>query len=356
VKVLELPADVSPREQGRVHGEAFAPMIAELADIRLGLVHELGGFESEAQILEIARQHLPVLAKFDAALSEELLGIAEGSGVDAARIVVLNHYTDLRDIDPKVEETPAEDDCSAVFARTPGGQILGQTWDMHGSAEPFVMMLHVPARGDEPEAWTFSITGCLGMTGMNAHGLGITINNLKSLDARVGIIWPALVRRVLKEASAEVARDLILVSPLGSGHHYLVADGEAAYGIETSGHREKVVYDGSAPSFVHTNHCIDPQMAAVHAVASESTTHIRYDRLSASIAAQTIASREDLWHRLGDHGGYPKSICTHVFSPAAPHKMRTCGGVVMDMNAKNLWAAPGCLNRARPEVFAFGAR
>jgi isopenicillin-N N-acyltransferase-like protein len=224
---------------------------------------------------------------------------------------------------------------------------------MHGSAHPFVMMLHVPEREGAPAAWLFSITGCLGMTGLSATGVGLTINNLKSLDAKVGIVWPALVRRALREATAERARDVILESPLGSGHHYLVADATRAFGIETSGTREKVVYDGSAPCYVHTNHCLDAEMAEVHTVGTDSTTHLRFDLLTKSASERPIESRADLWSRLGAHDGYPKSVCTHMATPDAPHKMRTCGGVAMDLAKKDLWAAPGCLHHARPHVFGF---
>ncbi len=353
MKVFELPDGASPRDWGRAHGEAFAPMIAEIAEIRLGLVKTLGAFTTEAQILAVAAEHLPVLAEESPDLSEELLGIAEGSGVEPARIVVLNHYTDLRDIVPAAPDAPAEEDCSAVFARSAGGPLLGQTWDMHGSAEPYVMMLRVPARAEVPAAWVFTITGCLGMTGMNAEGLAITINNLKSLDAKVGIVWPALVRRVLAERTAEEGRDVILKSPLGSGHHYLVAKGDTAYGIETSGHKEKVVYEGGASSYVHTNHCLDPEMAAVHRSTPESTTHIRYDWLTSSIAERAIESRRDMWQRLGSHDGYPRSVCAHLATPEAPHAVKTCGALVMDLSAKDLWAAAGCLDHARPEVFDF---
>jgi isopenicillin-N N-acyltransferase-like protein len=353
MKVFDAPSEVTPRALGRAHGEAFREMIAEIAEIRLGLVRTLGRFATEAEILASAAAHLPVLEAFDADLHEELLGIAEGSNVDPARIIVLNHYTDLRDIVPSAAGAPVEEDCSAVFARTSSGSLLGQTWDMHGSAVPYVMMLHVPPHGDVPEAFAFSITGCLGMTGLNAHGVGITINNLKSLDARVGVIWPALVRGVLKQSSAEAGRDMILTSQLGSGHHYLVASADAAFGIETSGRREKVVYDGGSPCFVHTNHCLDAEIAEVTVVGDESTTHLRYAHLTNNIDSRPIESRRDLWQRLGSHEGYPKSVCAHLSGPKAPHAMRTCGGLVMDLERVDLWTTSGCMNRARPEVFSF---
>jgi hypothetical protein len=96
------------------------------------------------------------------ALYEELLGIAEGAIVSPEEIVVANHYTDLRDLDPdpanwRLAPTQDADDgasarsrelggdgCSMFFARTPTGRILAQTWDMHATAIPYVMVLGVP--------------------------------------------------------------------------------------------------------------------------------------------------------------------------------------------------------------------
>lgn len=363
MRFLELEGQ-DPRAWGRAHGEAFAPMIRDIAEIRLGLCVEIGAFERPEQVLATAERHLPVLERYCPELYEELLGIAEGSSVDPARIIVLNHYTDLRDLHPDEARLAddAEDDCSAVFARTPasdeapdGGALLGQTWDMHGSAEPYVITLQVPRRGSLPPACLFTITGCLGMTGMNAAGVGITINNLKSLDARVGVVWPALVRRALFERSAEAARDLVMKSPLGSGHHYLVASESAAFGIETSGTRRTLVYDGSATSFVHTNHCLDERVGEVTTVAATSTTQRRYDALTQSIERAPVSDRADLWSRLGSHDGYPQSVCTHLANPTRPHAMRTCGGLVMDLRDRSLWVTQGCMHRARPHALSFGS-
>jgi len=361
VRFLELEGR-DPRAWGHAHGETFAPMIRDIAEIRLALCVEIGSFAHSEQVLETAERHLPVLERYCPELYEEMLGIAEGSSVDVARIVVLNHYTDLRDLHPDEARLAedAEDDCSAVFTRTPptgaaseGGALLGQTWDMHGSAEPYVVTLRIPERDDVPAAWLFTITGCTGMTGMNAAGVGITINNLKSQDARVGVVWPALVRRALFERSAEAARDVVMKSPLGSGHHYLVASESAAFGIETSGTRRTIVYDGKATSFVHTNHCLDADVGEVTTVAATSTTQRRFDALTHSIAQTPITARDDLWRRLGCHDGFPQSVCTHLANPTRPHAMRTCGGLVMDLRNRSLWVSQGCMHRARPHVLSF---
>jgi isopenicillin-N N-acyltransferase-like protein len=354
MKVFEYEANRSARERGRAHGEAFRGMIAEVAAIRMELCLRVGGFDSDAQVRAIAKDHLPILDRFDRELGEELAGIAEGAAISIEDAVVLNHYTDLRDLGPKTGK--AEEECSAVYARD-GSTLLGQTWDMHGSAEGYVMMLRVPERGDRPAAWLLSITGCLGMTGLNSRGIGITINNLKSLDARPGIVWPALVRRTLDANTVEDARDTVLEAPLGSGHHYLVASAHAAYGIETSGTERKIVFtdehQSSASVFVHTNHCLDPVVAEKSTTVGSKTTVERYDVLSHGIDERPIFDRVDLWARLGSHETYPRAVCTHMATAATPHESKTCGGLAMDLRARDVWAASGCLHHARAHVFAF---
>ncbi|HEY8428707.1 MAG TPA: C45 family peptidase [Sandaracinaceae bacterium] len=355
MEIVRLPAGASARERGRAHGESARRAIREIASIRLELAVAQGKLASEAQVLEVARAHLPVLAAFDTALSEELLGIAEGADLDPARVVVLNHYTDLKDLGPDALASLAHDeDCSAVAARTPAGVVLGQTWDMHGSAAPFVTMLHVPEHEGRPTAWLLSITGCLGMAGMNAAGVGVTINNLKSNDARVGVVWPALVRRMLAERDVEAAKEVLMRAPMSSGHHYLIASAERAYGVETSGALKSVVFETrweQPLAYVHTNHCLGAEVAAVSSISPVSTTRERYDWLTRSLEAEPLADAMDLWARLGSHDGHPRSVCTHLASEAEPHAMQTCAGILMDLSAKRVWAAPGCIHGVTPEPF-----
>lgn len=365
MRMLELPRDASPRDWGRIHGERFRGEIRSLAEIRMYLTLRLGRFPDADAVLRVASAHLPVLERYDRALSEELHGIAEGAGVSPAEIVVLNHYTDLRDIDASSGAAPegagagsdGDGGCSILWARTPDGPILAQTWDMHATAIPYVMMLHVPGTGEQPEAWLFTLAGCLGMTGLNRHGLGMAINNLHSTDARVGIVWPALVRRVLRERTAARARDVVLASPVGSGHHYLIADAASAHGIETSGDLREVMFEDtggtSAAGYVHTNHCLNPAVAARSRVPAASTTHDRYDWLAASVAERPLADVRDAWARLGSHDGYPRSVCTNMATPENPHGAATCGAIAMELGPRRVWAQGGFIHHVAPEHFAF---
>jgi isopenicillin-N N-acyltransferase-like protein len=362
---------------GRVHGRAFPKEIAEIAAIRLELAVAQGRFRDEDPALRVAAKHLPLLRAFDEDLYEELLGIAEGAGIEAAKVVVLNHYTDLKDLDPEgAGEGPGEgvdgedegDHCSAIWVRAGSEPLLAQTWDMHGSAMPYVLLLEVPSRRGRPAQKLLSITGCVGMAGINAAGLSVTINNLKSRDGRVGVLWPALVRRMLREPSVRGATHLLFTAPMGSGHHYLLADREEAVAIETSGLLKEVVfrYRPGRPRrpgvreerlFFHTNHCVGEHVKEVSWVAPTSTTYERYAWLKQSFEASASGSLpespEALWARLGSHEGYPRSLCTHLATEASPHAMATCAGVLMRPRSSTLWASAGCLHEATPERFTF---
>ena len=360
MRVFELPAGVGPRAQGRAHGEEFAPLIREIGEIRVELCLVNGRFTRAEDVLAAATPHLPLLERWDEASFEELMGIAEGAGVSPELVVALNHYTDLRDLDPAsfgAKQSPSspedDDECSLVFAKTAEGNLLGETWDTHASVMPYVLMMRLPEAEDVPEAWLFSITGCLGMSGMNSRGIACGINNLKSTDARVGAVWSAIVRRALRQATAEDARDVILDAPLGSGHHYFVAGPNSGYGIETSGERKALVFDNSASSYVHTNHCFDAKVGECSLVKEGSTTLSRYATLKAGIEEHAIEDWADLWRRFGSHDGYPKSICTHLAGPSNPHGVATNGAVVMDCEARELWATTGCVHYARPMLFDF---
>jgi isopenicillin-N N-acyltransferase-like protein len=201
MRTLELPAGKSAREWGRIHGESFRGEVTALAAIRVYLCTKVGGFKTADQVIAAARAHLPVLERYHAGLYEELLGIAEGAAVSPEQIVVANHYTDLRDLDPDPASwTPAPtrdapdvsghagqgadslggDGCSVLWAETATGRILAQTWDMHATAIPYVMVLRVPESADGPAATLLTVTGCLGMAGMSAARVGVAINNLYS--------------------------------------------------------------------------------------------------------------------------------------------------------------------------------
>ncbi|MBT8491847.1 MAG: C45 family peptidase [Deltaproteobacteria bacterium] len=342
-RVFELPVGTG-RERGLAHGESFRGEIAALVALRTYLTRTVGDFESEQAVLDCARKHLPVLEAYDRELYDELLGIAEGANLAPEGILILNHYTDLRDLGRTHQA--AADGCSMAWATTPEGPVAGQTWDMHASAMPFVIMMRDPGGDDRPGSWLLSLTGCLGMAGVNDHRVSVMINNLTSIDAKVGVVWSALVRRALREQDAGAAYRCVEEAPVGSGHHYMVCDPQRALGVETSGTEKRQTLSAESGHYVHANHCLDPDIEARTVVVPNSTTYDRYDWLRSSIEARALSGVDDLWERLGSEDGFPRSVCTLVASAEEPHRPATCGALAVNLSTGVIRATAGLTHRA----------
>jgi isopenicillin-N N-acyltransferase like protein len=338
VPVLTL-TEAAGQARGEAHGTLLKSQIEAVYQIRLELMLEKTDLETEAQVLKLAHPHLAVLKDFDLELYDELLGIAKGSGLSPEQLIVVNHYTDLRDLGQRtLEDLPQQDPggCSVLFKTTPQGPVLGQTWDMHGSAQDYVIVIELP------DMILFSIAGCLGMTGLNRHGVGMTINNLNSLDATVGIVWPALVRGALRSLTADEARDTVMSARIGSGHHYVVADANAVYGIETSGTKKKIIQEGTDQIHLHTNHCLDEEMQQTARVPEGSTSMRRMAGLEGWMAQGGPDDALSFYHGLS---------CVEMPRKMGTHDSATCGALVMDLSRGQALACVGIPSAQAPVMF-----
>lgn len=99
IKIIELKG--SPKALGHQHGEYLRNAIKEIAEIRLERMCATSHFTKVKDVFELAQKHLAPLKNYDEGLFLELEGIAEASGLSLEKLVVLNHFTDMRDIDPR---------------------------------------------------------------------------------------------------------------------------------------------------------------------------------------------------------------------------------------------------------------
>ncbi len=334
---------------GAAHGDAWGEEACALFGIRFQLTRDRSAIDDLDRIRSLAQAHVGALRDFHPGLYEELRSLSDVAGLNLWQSIILNHYTDFRDI-------PDDGGCSALYVPLPFGPVIAQTWDMHGSAEPFVRLVRLEPP-DGPPVVTFTLTGCLGMTGLNAEGVAVCINNLTPDDARVGVAWPALVRRMLLERTADAALQVLMDAPLSSGHNYLIADESAVYNVETTGGQKRVTARRTGASaagegvIFHTNHYLDPDLVALQKpLHPATTTHERYDALC-RLLASAPESLEELKAVLGSHDGYPRSVCSHVGGDE-PSASKTCGGVICDLKGRRMLAQSGCLHGAEYRVVA----
>ncbi|MCP4080322.1 MAG: hypothetical protein GY743_08745 [Planctomycetaceae bacterium] len=324
--VIKYAAQHGHREWGRGHGEQFRDAIQELVEIRKNLMSEKNPDLSADVIQRLAERQFVVTVERYPALGEEFLGMVEGADVSVEDLVILNNYTDFRDI-PMPDEG-----CSVAYVSHGCNPVVGQTWDMHGSAKRYVCCLEVPCAGFDSPAVFFSLVGCLGMMGFHPDGRMVGVNNINTDKADAGLIWPALIRSLLMESSHQAMDQQLETAPVTSGHAYLLASPEAGEfwevlpGLAERIERLEAQQDGF---LFHTNHCLGNQAKLREStIGKNSTTYIRYDLLQKKIGE--VKSLEQMYSLMNDHENYPKSICSN-FQTDTQDPSVTCGGAVGEL-------------------------
>lgn len=308
----------SPRAMGLAHGEELRVPIHELAAIRHALVRRRMPQWSAEGIDALASRQVDALARHPS-LYDEFRGIADGSGLSLPALMVLNNYTDLRDFDS------SQEGCSTFSIRSASHDVCGQTWDMHASARPFV--LHLSRMGGD-RAEVLTLTGCPALAGVNAHNVGVFINNLNCTQTGNGLMWPGLVQRMLLEPSASRAVDMLREQLPCSGHNYLVCGDDTVINVETTGAQLDVTFQASHGATFHTNHYLGRLQA-----------HERVDRRSATSEPRLEALRHYFARHDASAGDIDRVACMLCStdgedSICVPYSgddaSLTCGGILYD--------------------------
>jgi isopenicillin-N N-acyltransferase-like protein len=346
IRVLEMKG--SYYDMGYLHGKTYADEIRMFAEERVELSGNgqwTGRKLAREEVLGIAEACLLEHEAYSPQLMEEFRGMADGSGVSLAELVVVSGFTDFVDtlyavarvVEPVVDVNPA-DNCTAFLipnGKAQGGQgYFGQTWDMHASATPFVIMLRVMP-DDAPSALVFTITGCVGMIGMNNAGISIGINNLLGGDGQIGVTWNFVIRKALMQTNIEDALACITEAKLAGAHNYLLMDKHGnGYNVEAmSSYQHITKLEGETIS--HTNHCvIDKTISLGRERVKESQIHSEKRLQTATELLQkdniTLADLQQLTR------DYP--VCTRADSPEA---IETCGAAIMQPATGKFWALWG---------------
>lgn len=321
---------MTPREFGQYHGETYREGIHELAVIRKGLMLERSPHLKNA-IDDLAREQWSVTKQQFPEESEELEGISSGANITIENLVILNNYTDFRDINLP------EEGCTTVGFNI-DEPVSGQTWDMHSTAKNYICSI------ERPGEWAlFSLVGCLGMMGANKNGLFAGVNNMNTKDAAPGVLWPAFIRRSVKLGNINELRQLVEETPFTGAHNYLISDGQTFEHWETSPTKKAIasqIKPNERTVIGHTNHCLTEELIGIEETLSQnSTSHERFKLLQDK--QKSLKTSDDLISLLKDHTGYPKSLCGH-FQSGAQDPSTTCGGGVFNHLKKSFYLWRGC--------------
>lgn len=349
IRVLEISG--TPYQLGYQHGEQYTQAIRELAEERLQLSLEsawVGRNVNREQVMALAAECLEAQQAYAPDLMQELAGMADATGLSREELLITNGFTDFVDAlynldDQRVTPEIAALECTSFMTHRSvtewGNNLIGQTWDMHATATPYVILL----RGyptDQPHFLTFTVTGCIGMIGMNEHGISVCINNLMGADGQPGVTWPFVIRKILQQTTIDDALACITGAPLAGGHNYMLADAEGnAYNVEamtTATHIEPLTNEALA----HANRCLVPATQAVERELTEDDivdSDVRLGRAVTLLTERPITP-ELMMRVTRDRSDGNFSICA---MPEPPFYSETCGAVIMCPATREFWGVWG---------------
>lgn len=345
LNVLKLTG--TPYDFGYQHGLAYRDAIHHFTEERVHLSSDpnwTGATLSRAEVLALGEACLEEHRRYAPELVEELQGMADATGLGLAELVIMNGFTDFVDVVYSAgQQNPAVthpiDDCTAFLvpasATAEGYGFFGQTWDMHATATPYVILIEGQPTHGIPFL-SFSTTGCVGMIGMNKAGIAVGINNIMGGDGQVGVTWPFVVRKILAQETLEAALACITEAKLAGAHNYVLLDKHGrGYNVEAMATRQ-YVEALDEQSIVHTNHCvydINRPIERERPLESLQSSQNRFNK-----AHELLTQRPITEQHLMDLTREESTIC---LSPKPPLHVETCGAAIMRPATGDFWAIWG---------------
>ncbi|MFW5829305.1 MAG: C45 family autoproteolytic acyltransferase/hydrolase, partial [Planctomycetota bacterium] len=288
----------------------------------------------------------------------EHMAVAAAADCQPVELFAAYNLTDMRDVALfgahalAVADPPADaEGCTALqlppsHARQ-GAFIQAQTWDLNPGDIDYVVAVHrLPAAG--PESWTVSLVGAPCLMVMNEHGLSLGTTNIKTRDARPGVGYMNVLHAAARCRHRAAAVDLIAAAPRAAAHTFWVADASGACELECSAERCRRRECATAP-LVQTNHCLDPEIAALAAEEPSASSQARLARAQA-ILAQGEHDLDSLQVLFSDRSDGVDSI-NRLHEDRTDTATNACA--VMQPAARRFDACRGPSDRGRWQLLAF---
>ncbi|KAF3448652.1 hypothetical protein FNV43_RR09365 [Rhamnella rubrinervis] len=233
---------------------------------------------------------------------EELLGIAQGSGVPVLHIILINFRKEILPFLPKTElSTPVEDpsdDCSDVLVVSESMAIAAHNEDANVALVGHTYLIKgTLSNGLSFIAYTYAgeLPSCA--FGFNNHGLAFTLNSVPPSESEIvagGIGRNFISRDLLEATSIDDAVSKICSSEASVGHSYNLIETRTRriVNVETASRNRTSVYEIGETPYFHANMYLHLQVQQVQDENSLSR--------QTQAARLPKSSREDFLSLLGD--------------------------------------------------------
>jgi isopenicillin-N N-acyltransferase-like protein len=253
----------TPRQRGEQHGEALRHQIADGLARWSEAIATAHGVNADTYIDEFVHgtDFLSAIRRWTPKLLEEVQGIARGSGQPWEWIYACN-LLDEEWTWASAHRRGHPPGCTMVgIVPQDGPPLLAQTMDInrfHDGAQAVIRL-----EGDvDPDVLVFTRAGMIGLTGCNAAGLAVVVNNLDVLPAsRTGLPVAFAIRGILERRSLGDATAFFSEMTHATGQHYGLASPEGLASVEAWATGVTVNTEPGA-RLVHTNHPLSTEPIA----------------------------------------------------------------------------------------------
>lgn len=309
-----------PHLRGVEFGRANAAAVARTAQAYADLFARRGrpGFDARGWAARFAEP----IADLTPDLYAEILGIAQGAGLDSLEVISLNARTEIL-----AKADPAGDrECSSVLVTTPGHTFGVQTWDWYAAmADNWLHWRQPRSDGGFTEVVTeFGVVGKIGTArSIDGAHVGVLLNILHHRDDDnddVGLPVHLLSRRLLECRSFAEALDVVRSTPVVASTSLTVFDLDTGGAIELFAGGPGVVAPDDNGLVARTNHFLSSAGAPgclIGAEGSEST-HLRLEQVR-RLAGRTGLAPVDVLAAMTHHHDTDVGVCRHPRSDRPAH-------------------------------------
>lgn len=346
------------RELGRQHGEAAREQIRASVAFYKESFKKASGL-AWPEILELVPRWIPAIEAYLPGITEELRGIADGSGITFNEVLALNARGELSHGNPFRDEEPEGCSSFAILpeAAADGHTYAGQNWDWLAQTGATVILLRIAQPG-KPTIVLQTEAGQIGRHGANSAGIALNANGLGPRFGKPGgLPQPFIRRKILESTEMQSALKAVFDSRQSVCTNLVITHRDGfAIDLETTPERHGWMYptDGI---LAHTNHFVSfvpEQIAATYRPFSVNSLW-RLPRLERGLQAVRTATgpagtRDAIADALRDHFGHPNSLCKHDDPrQGTGDRYHTVASSIVDLTSGDYWisSGPPCENEYR---------
>lgn len=343
----EIEAAGLPREMGRQIGEAAKEEIRTFCEVALSLVGKTVRI-SRATADGIVAKAFHYAEQYSADMVEELRGIAEGAGVTAQEVMLLQVRNQL--------QPDADAGCTslALNAGLHGNSgIVAQNWDNDPDLQPFTVVLTRRPVG-KPAVMTVTQAGLIAYIGFNEAGLGVCLNTLPAPARTVGVPHYFTVRGIYEADSLEGAVQAVRRAERAIPANIMLSTPQGGADLEVTLDNVHVLQDNASGGVTHTNHCRHPELLAINQQFPELIqSYERQQRVDQLLdLPQSSPDVDAVKNLLRDHEGHPRSICRHANDDPKTGFWETVFSVIIEPQARRMHVSRGTPCKHPYEVYA----